>query len=224
MRILVIEDEKKVAGFIRKGLLEHSYAVDLAEDGRSGERLAEKNEYDLIVLDILLPQQDGLLTCRKLRENGVHTPVLMLTSLGGTDDKVQGLDAGADDYLPKPFEFAEFLARVRALLRRQQAKKSPVLNIGNLSLDPAAHTVTREGRPIRLTAKEFAVLEFLMRNQGKVMSRTQITEHVWDVELGGGSNVVDVYIRLLRQKVDRGFATSLIHTVVGVGYVVKETR
>ncbi len=222
MRILVIEDEKKVAGFIRKGLVEHSYAVDVAHDGAAGESLATKNEYDLIVLDVLLPRQDGWETCRKIRERGIQAPILMLTSLRGTEEKVRGLDSGADDYLTKPFALSELLARVRALLRRQQMKKDPVLSVGGLRLDPATYSVTRDSRPIRLTAKEFALLEFLLRNHGRVLTRAQISEHVWEVDFGRESNIIDVYIRLLRRKVDRGFSRALIHTVVGVGYVLKE--
>ncbi len=220
MIILVIEDEKKIASFIKKALAEQSYTVDTAGDGLEGQLLAHSKDYDLIILDVLLPKQDGWITCKKIREDGITAPILMLTALDETDDKVKGLDSGADDYLTKPFQIAELLARVRALLRRQQPEKSIVLKIEGLTLDPSKHSVERNGKPIRLTAKEFALLEYLMRNQGKVMSRMQISEHVWDINFDRESNVVDVYIKMLRKKIDKGFSKPLIHTVVGVGYVV----
>lgn len=222
MRILVIEDEKKVAHFIKKGLEEQAYTVDVAHNGRDGELLANQNEHDLIILDILLPKQSGWETCQHLRENSIDVPILMLTALGETDDKVKGLDAGADDYLTKPFDFAELLARVRALLRRGQKGKSGILKIADLTLNPATHEVERAGTPIRLTAKEFALLEYFMRNKGRVLTRTSISEHVWDIDFDRESNVIDVYVKLLRQKIDRGFENPLIHTVIGVGYVMKE--
>jgi heavy metal response regulator len=222
VRILVIEDEKKLAGFIRKGLVEQSYSVDIAGNGLEGQLLARQNDYDLIVLDIILPMQDGWMTCKKIREDGLTVPILILTALGETDDKVRGLDSGADDYLTKPFKFAEFLARVRALLRRRQEASEPVLKINDLILDPAKHVVLRGGKPVKITAKEFALLEYLMRNQGRVITRTQISEHVWNIGFDRKSNVVDVYIKSLRQKIDRGFSKQLIHTVIGVGYVLKE--
>lgn len=222
MRILVIEDEKKLAGFIRKGLVEQSYCVDVAHDGLRGYVLASQNDYDLIILDIVLPKQDGWTTCRKIRQDGITTPILMLTALGETDDKVKGLDSGADDYLTKPFEFAELLARVRAILRRKYSQQETILRINDLILDPAKHLIERDGKTIKVTAKEFALLEYLMRNHGKVMTRTQISEHVWDIDFDRGSNVIDVYIKSLRQKVDKGFSQRLIHTVIGVGYVLRE--
>jgi heavy metal response regulator len=222
MRILVIEDEKQLAGFIRKGLIEQSYTVDIAGDGLEGQLLAHQNDYDIIILDIILPKQDGWVTCQKIREEGILTPILMLTALGETDDKVRGLDSGADDYLTKPFEFAEFLARVRALLRRRQTVSDPVLKVDGLILDPARHSVQREGEIIKITAKEFALLEYLMRNQGLVLTRTQISEHVWNINFDRKSNVVDVYIKSLRQKIEKGFSKQLIHTVIGVGYVLKD--
>jgi heavy metal response regulator len=222
LRILVIEDEKKLAGFIRKGLAEQSYSVDLASNGLEGHLLAGQNDYDLIILDIVLPGQDGWITCRKIRQDGIDAPILMLTALSETDDKVKGLDSGADDYLVKPFEFAEFLARVRALLRRRQAVSEPVLRVGGLILDPARHIVERDGETFKITAKEFALLEYLMRNKGRVLTRTQISEHIWNINFDRKSNVVDVYIKSLRQKIDKGFSKQLIHTVIGVGYVMKE--
>ncbi len=222
MRILLIEDEKKLSGFIRKGLLEQSYSVDVAYDGLRGSTLASQNDYDLIILDIVLPKQDGWTTCRKIRKEGITTPILMLTALGETDDKVKGLDSGADDYLTKPFEFAELLARVRAILRRKYSQPETILRVNGLVLDPTRHLVERDGKTIKVSAKEFALLEYLMRNQGRVMTRTQISEHVWDIDFDRGSNVIDVYIKSLRQKLDKGFSKRLIHTVIGVGYTIRE--
>ena len=222
MRILVIEDEKKLAGFIRRGLVEQSYSVDVAYDGMRGLVLASQNDYDLLILDIILPEQDGWTTCRKIRKGGITTPILMLTALGETDDKVKGLDSGADDYLTKPFEFAELLARIRAILRRKYSQPETILRVDGLMLDPARHLLERDGKTIKVSPKEFALLEYLMHNQGKVMTRTQISEHVWDIDFDRGSNVIDVYIKSLRQKVDKGFSGRLIHTVVGVGYVLRE--
>jgi two-component system copper resistance phosphate regulon response regulator CusR len=222
MRILVVEDEKKVASFIKKGLQESSYTVDIAAEGLKGQLLASQNEYDLIILDVLLPKQDGWTTCRNIRESGDKTPILMLTAMGHTEDKVKGLNIGADDYLSKPFEFPEFLARVRALMRRSPASTQAVLKTADLLLDPNEHIVKRDGRAINLTAKEFALLEYLMRNRGRVMTRTQISENIWGIDFDRGSNVVDTYIKFLRQKIDKNFTKPLIHTVVGVGYVLRE--
>jgi len=182
MRILVIEDEKKVAHFIKKGLEEQAYAVDVAYNGIDGESLAKQNAYDLIILDILLPKQSGWETCQRLRARNMDVPILMLTALGETEDKVKRLDTGADDYLTKPFDFDELLARVRALLRRGQREKAGILQIADLTLNPAAHQVERAGKAIRLTAKEFALLEYFMRNKGRVLMRTSISEHVWDID------------------------------------------
>jgi two-component system copper resistance phosphate regulon response regulator CusR len=222
MYILVIEDENKVAGFIKKGLEEQSYTVDIARDGLKGHILAVQNEYDIIVLDIMLPGQNGWETCRKIREDGISTPILMLTSLDQTEQKVKGLNLGADDYLSKPFEFAEFLARIRALMRRNKSADSAVLQVADLTLDPAEHTVKRDDKLINLTNREFALLEYLMRNRKRVLTRTQIAEHVWGIDFDRDSNVVDAYIKLLRQKIDKGFSKNLIHTVIGMGYVLKE--
>lgn len=224
MRILVVEDEKKVSEFIKKGLEEQSYIVDTAFDGKTGENLAGYNEYDLIVLDVLLPKQDGWQTCRKIRENGVTTPVIMLTSLGETEDKIKGLDLGADDYLTKPFAFDEFLARIRALVRRKDSGKSSTLELDDLKLELNSRKLNRGGKEIALTQKEFALLEYLMRNKKKVMTRTQISEHVWGIDFDTGSNVVDSYIKLLRKKIDKDFRKPLIHTIVGVGYVMREEK
>jgi DNA-binding response OmpR family regulator len=222
LRILVVEDEKKVASFIKKGLEEQSYAVDVAYDGRRGEDLVCQNEYDVIILDVLLPNQDGVATCRKIRDKKIDTPILMLTAIGDTDAKVRGLDSGADDYMTKPFHFEELLARVRALLRRKSQDKSSFLQIDGLILDPVSRKVEREGKQIRLTAREFALLEYFMRNKGKTLSRVHIAQHVWNVSFDMESNVIDVYVKLLRQKVDKDFKKPLIQTIVGAGYVLKD--
>ncbi|NOY44412.1 heavy metal response regulator transcription factor [Deferrisoma camini] len=222
MRILVVEDEEKVASFIRKGLEEERYAVDVALDGEEGLELAELNPYDLIVLDLMLPGLDGFRFIQRLRAQGVHTPILVLTARDSVGDKVKGLDLGADDYLTKPFAFAELLARIRALLRRGAPQAPPVLQVADLTLDPAARRVTRAGKPIELTAKEFALLEYFMRHAGRVLTRTMILEHVWDQSFDSYTNVVDVYVNYLRKKVDQGFEPRLIHTVRGVGYVLRE--
>ncbi len=222
MRILVVEDEEKVASFIRKGLEEERYAVDVALDGEEGLELAELNPYDLIVLDLMLPGLDGFRFIQRLRAQGVHTPILVLTARDSVGDKVKGLDLGADDYLTKPFAFAELLARIRALLRRGAPQAPPVLQVADLTLDPAARRVSRAGKPIELTAKEFALLEYFMRHAGRVLTRTMILEHVWDQSFDSYTNVVDVYVNYLRKKVDQGFEPRLIHTVRGVGYVLRE--
>jgi two-component system copper resistance phosphate regulon response regulator CusR len=222
LRILVVEDEKKVASFIKKGLEEQSYVVDVSYDGKQGEDLASQNEYDLIILDILLPKQDGVVTCQKIRSKKIDVPILMLTAMGDTDAKVRGLDSGADDYMTKPFHFEELLARVRALLRRKSQDKSAVLQVGGLVLDPVSRNVEREGKQIRLTSREFALLEYLLRNKGKTLSRVHIAQHVWNVSFDMESNVIDVYVKLLRQKVDKDFKKQLIHTIVGVGYVLRD--
>jgi DNA-binding response OmpR family regulator len=222
MRILVVEDEKKVASFIKKGLEEQSYVVETAFDGLEGERLALKNDYDAIILDVLLPKQDGIATCQKIRLKRIDTPVLILTALGETDDKVRGLDSGADDYLTKPFHFEELLARVRALLRRKSQDKSTLLQARDLVLDPVTRKVERAGKQIRLTSREFALLEYLLRNKGQILSRANLAQHVWNVSFDMDSNVIDVYVKLLRQKIDKEFDTPLIHTMVGAGYVLRD--
>ena len=221
MRILVVEDQRKTAQFIRKGLTEQGYAVDVVADGVDAERQARVVEYDLILLDVMLPGQDGLMVCQNLRRMKVRAPILMLTALTATEDKVKGLDSGADDYLGKPFEFAELLARVRALIRRHE-KSNPRLKVADLEIDVSTRKVTRAGQPIELTTKEFALLEYLMQRAGQVVSRTAISEHVWDMHFDSESNVIDVYINFLRKKIDKGHKVPLLHTVVGVGYVVKE--
>ena len=221
MRILVIEDEKKIASFIKRGLKEEGHMVDVAYDGEEGYQLSGENDYDLILLDIMLPKRDGISLCRQLRDDGVTTPVLMLTAKDSVQDKVTGLDSGADDYLTKPFAFEELLARIRALVRKrsQQATK---LQAGDLVLDMISHRVTRTGREILLTMKEYALLEYLMRNAGTVVTRTMITEHVWDIDFDTSTNIIDVYINYLRNKIDSGQQKKLIHTVRGRGYLLKD--
>jgi heavy metal response regulator len=221
MRILVVEDERKVARFIERGLKEERFAVDVASDGEEGLFRAQSNDYDLIVLDVLMPKKDGFQVLRELRASRCRARILMLTARDSVEDRVQGLENGADDYLIKPFAFAEFLARVRALLRRG-ADGSPVsLRAYDLQLDLKSRKVTRAGKPVTLPAKEFAVLEYLLRHPNEVVTRTQLAEHVWDENFDSFSNVIDVTVYHLREKVDRGFQPALIHTVRGVGYVLK---
>jgi heavy metal response regulator len=222
MRILVVEDEKKVARFIQQGLEEEHYAVDVAGDGESGAQMAELQSYDLIILDVMLPGMDGIEVTRRLRASAVPTPILMLTAKTATEDKVAGLDSGADDYLTKPFAFAELLARVRSLLRRGSMEKSAILTIADLELDTVTHKARRGSRLIDLTAKEYALLEYFLRNKDRVLSRTIISEHIWDYNFDTGTNLIDVYISHLRNKIDSGFEKKLIHTVRGVGYVMRE--
>jgi heavy metal response regulator len=221
MRILVIEDEKKVADFISHGLAEEGYAVDVAHDGDQGYFLATTNEYDAVLLDIMLPKMDGFSLCTKLRSEDNHTPILMLTAKDAIKDKVRGLDAGADDYLTKPFAFEELLARIRSLLRKKSLQQKTRFQVDNLVLDTITHTVSRGEREIPLSVKEYALLEYLMRNTGSVVTRTMIAEHVWDINFDTFTNVIDVYISYLRNKIDRGHETKLIHTVRGRGYVLK---
>lgn len=221
MRILVIEDERKIASFIKRGLREEGYTVDTAFDGEEGYRLTGENEYALIILDIMLPKRDGIALCRQLRQDGIEAPVLMLTAKDSVQDKVNGLDSGADDYLTKPFAFEELLARIRALLRKG-AKRAASLQVGDLALDAAAHRVTRSGHEIVLTMKEYALLAYLMRNAGTVVTRTMIAEHVWELDFDTGTNIIDVYINYLRNKIDSGHEKKLIHTVRGRGYMIKD--
>jgi len=221
MRILVIEDEKKVADFIGHGLTEEGYAVDMAHDGDEGYFLASTNEYDAILLDILLPKMDGVTLCAKLRAEENQTPILMLTARDAVKDKVRGLDAGADDYLTKPFAFEELLARIRSLLRKKYQRQKTTFQVDDLVLDTVNHTVTRAGVKITLSVKEYALLEYLMRNAGNVVTRTMIAEHVWDINFDTFTNVIDVYISYLRNKIDRESEKKLIHTVRGRGYVLK---
>ncbi|HZM87870.1 MAG TPA: response regulator transcription factor [Blastocatellia bacterium] len=221
MRILVVEDEVKMASFIKRGLEEEGSAVDISSDGQDGLYRASSGSYDLIVLDITLPLMDGLEVCRKLRENRVSTPILLLTARDSVDMKVRGLDSGADDYLTKPFAFAELLARIRALRRRDRTEVNLRLQIGDLTLDPLTRRVTRASQPITLTSKEFALLECFMRHPDQVLSRTVLSENVWDETFDSFTNVIDVYVNYLRNKIDRNFPTKLIHTVRGSGYVMR---
>ena len=222
MRVLVVEDEVKMASLLKRGLEEEGYAVDIASDGLTAVWMGAEHTYDVIVLDVMLPDMDGFGVCRKLREAGRWSPVLMLTARDGVDDRVAGLDAGADDYLTKPFSFAELLARLRALLRRGEPERPAVLAVDDLVVDPATHRVTRAGEPIQLTRKEFALLEYFVRHPGEVLSRTKLIEHVWDFAFEGDSNVVDVYVRYLRQKIDRPFGKDSLETVRGAGYRLAE--
>jgi heavy metal response regulator len=222
MRILVVEDEKKVARFIRQGLEEEHYTVDVAHDGESGLHMAESESYDLLILDIMLPKKSGLELIKEFRARKGTVPALMLTAKAATEDKVAGLDSGADDYLTKPFAFAELLARVRSLLRRSSKEKSTVLTIADLELDTVTHKAKRGARTIELTAKEYALLEYFLRNRDRVLSRTIIAEHIWDYNFDTGTNIIDVYVNHLRNKIENIGEKRLIHTVRGVGYVVKE--
>lgn len=224
MRILVVEDQIKMANFLKRGLTEVGYAVDIAESGKAAEMLVAENDYDLIILDVMLPDQNGLDTSRHIRQDGYEGPILMLTALATTKDKVHGLDAGADDYLTKPYAFDELLARVRALMRRKNPQSgSSILKYSDIELDLIHRIVKREGKSINLTAKEFSLLEYFMRNPERPLGRVSIAEHVWDIHFDSESNVIDVYINLLRKKIDSPFSKKLIHTVVGVGYVLKDS-
>lgn len=221
MRILIVEDEKKIADFVKRGLKEEGYAVDAAYDGENGLFLAKTNNYDLILLDLMLPKLDGITICKKLREAKIASPIIMLTAKDAVREKVIGLDAGADDYLTKPFAFEELLARIRAILRKKGVKEATKLEAGDLSLDLHTHKVTRSGKEIELTAKEYALLEYLMRNSGAIVTRTMISEHVWDIDFDTFTNVIDVYINYLRNKIDTGHSKKLIQTVRGRGYILK---
>ena len=221
MRILVVEDEKKVAGFVKRGLEQEGYAVDLAEDGVDGQHMAETNDYDVVILDIMLPKKNGLDVLKELKEREIAAPILLLTARDSVDDRVKGLDIGADDYLTKPFAFEELVARLRALMRRG-AQGAVALSFSDLSLDPGTRKATRGGTEVSLTLKEYALLEYLLRNPKRVLSRALIAEHVWDQSFDSETNVVDVYINHLRNKVDSDPSKKLIHTVRGVGYVLKD--
>lgn len=222
MHILVVEDEQRLAFLLRRVLLEERHTVDLAYDGQSGLDLALSDTYDVVILDVMLPGIDGLEVCRQMRAERIMSPVLMLTARGSIEDRVTGLNVGADDYLTKPFAMEELLARINALLRRrdQRFDENPRLNVGDLSLDLVRHEVSRNGRIIELTAKEFALLEYLMRHPGRALTRTQIVDAVWRYDMEALSNVVDIYIHYLRDKIDQGFPHPLIKTVRGVGYKI----
>ncbi len=218
MRVLIVEDNPKMASAIQRGLCENGFAADVSHSGFEGEDLGAAGNYDVIILDLMLPDRDGVEVCRNLRRRCVATPVIMLTALSSTDDKVSGLDAGADDYITKPFEFEELLARVRAILRRGEASEGRLLQCEDLELDLYTRAATRKGEKIDLSNKEFALLEYLMRNPNRVLSRTQIGEKVWDMNFEPSSNVIDVYISALRKKLDRDHDLPLIHTIKGAGY------
>jgi two-component system OmpR family response regulator len=222
VRILVVEDEVKMASLLRRGLIEEGYSVDVARTGDDAIWMAAAAAYDAIVLDLMLPGVDGVEVCRRVRENGVWAPVLMLTARDAVGDRVAGLDAGADDYLPKPFSFAELLARLRALVRRGGGERPVVLEVGDLRLDPATHQVWRGPTEVKLSPKEFSLLETFMRRPGQALSRLQLLEHAWDYAFENRSNVVDVYVRYLRDKIDRPFDRDSIETVRGVGYRLRK--
>jgi len=221
MRILVIEDEKHIADFVKQGLKEEGYSVDVAYDGEKGYFLAGTEEYDAVVLDLMIPKIDGVTLCKKLRQDKISTPILMLTAKDSVNDKVTGLDSGAEDYLTKPFAFKEFLARIRVLLRKNKSSILTKLQVADLVMDILTHKVTRDGKEIILTTKEFSLLEYLMRNAGQVVTRTTISEHVWDINFDTTTNVIDVHMAALRRKIDRTHKKKLIHTVRGRGYTLK---
>ncbi len=222
MTILVVEDEIKITRFIKKGLEMEHYTVDTAYDGKEGLDKAEVNNYDLIILDIMLPKMSGIEACKKIREKKIDTPIIMLTARDTVEDRVNGLDAGADDYLIKPFAFDELVARIRALLRREKTVKSTKLKIGDLILNPATHEVHRGNKEINLSSKEYRLLDYMMRRPGHVCTRTMIGEHIWGYNFTEDSNVIDVYISYLRRKIDKGFKSKLIHTVRDVGYKIQD--
>jgi two-component system, OmpR family, copper resistance phosphate regulon response regulator CusR len=220
VRILLVEDEPRVAAFVAKGLREQAYAIDIARDGEQALYLAAVNTYDLLILDVMLPLKDGYSVCRELRRAGTRTPILMLTARDAVDDRVAGLDCGADDYLTKPFDFKELLARLRALSRRSAEVRPAVIRVADLILNTANHAVSRAGKRVSLTAKEYSFLEFLVLNENRIVNREQIAQHVWDENFDPFSNVIDVYVRRLRTKIDAGFDKPLIHTRRGEGYML----
>jgi two-component system, OmpR family, copper resistance phosphate regulon response regulator CusR len=226
MKILIIEDEPKVASFIKKGLEEYFFEAVIAYDGNTGKRMALANTWDIIIIDINLPFMNGFEVCKAIREKDANTPVLMLTALGTTEDKLSGFDSGADDYLVKPFEFKELLARIKALVKRashpSQYTTDTILSVADLEMNLDEKKVKRNTKKIELTAKEFALLEFLIRNKNKIVSRATIAEKVWDITFDTGTNVIDVYVNFLRKKIDKEFEQKLIHTHIGMGYILKE--
>ena len=224
MKVLLAEDDQRIANFIIKGLRENAYAVDAAADGEDALYQAAINTYDVIILDVMMPVKDGFAVCRELRESGVKTPVLMLTARDAIDDKISGLDYGADDYLTKPFEFGELLARLRALLRRSAEIRPPKIVVDDLEIDTTAQTVRRGGREISLTTKEYTLLEYLAREKGKVVGRAEIAEHVWDENFDVFSNLIEVYVNRLRSKMDEGYNVQLIHTRRGAGYILEDGK
>jgi DNA-binding response OmpR family regulator len=221
MRILIIEDERHLAKILKKGLEENGFIVDMCHDGEEGLYMAETYPFDAILLDILLPKMDGLTILNRLRAKNIGVSVLMLTAKGELEDRVKGLNTGADDYIVKPFDFQELLARLNAVIRRSSNKASPVISIDDLTINMDLKTVTRSGKDIRLSTKEYSLLEYLVLNSGRVISRTELTEHMYDTEFDLDSNIIDVYINYLRNKIDKGFGRNLVHTVRGAGYVLK---
>ena len=223
-KILVVEDEPKVASFVRRGLEENEFSCEIASDGLMGKRMFDSGDYDLIILDLNLPYKNGIELCKEIRSNDQKIPILMLTALGTTEDKLSGFDSGADDYLVKPFEFRELLARIRALLKRTSIAETGgnVLSLLDLNVNLNTYEVTRSGKKIDLTQKEFALLVYLLRNKGKVVSRMDIAENVWDINFDTGTNIIDVYVNFLRKKMDKDFSQKLIHTQTGVGYILKD--
>jgi two-component system copper resistance phosphate regulon response regulator CusR len=224
MRLLLIEDEEKVAHFVQRGLAAERFAIDVARDGVAGLELAQSYDYDLVILDLLLPALDGTEVLRKIRRSDSRVPILILTARDAVQDKVTHFEAGADDYLTKPFAFAELLVRIKALLRRGATRQETILRVGDVELDRLSQQVRRGGKRIELTSKEYSLLEYLMANAGRVLSRTMIIEHVWDQSFDGATNIVDVYVRHLRDKVDEGRNENLIRTVRGVGYVISDEK
>lgn len=222
MRVLIVEDEQRLSNTVKKGLVEDGYAVDQAFDGEEGQYLAESESYDVIVLDLMLPKIDGIQVCKNLRSKSIKTPIIMLTARSRLEEKVEGLDAGADDYLTKPFAFEELRSRLQAIIRRSHNQADSVLQIADLKVDPLKHEVVRSEKKIKLTPKEFAILDYLLRHKDELVSRTQIIEHVWDYNYDNMSNIVDVFITTLRKKIDGGFSLKLIHTIHGVGYKISE--
>lgn len=222
MRVLAIEDDRRISSVIKKGLTEDRFAIDTAFDGDEGQYLAESESYDLIILDIMLPKVDGLTICKELRAKNIKTPILMLTAKTSLEDRVTGLDSGADDYLAKPFAYIELRSRAHALIRRNKQNPLPVLKIADMEIDSLKHKATRAGKPIALTPKEFAILELLLRHKDEVVTRTMVTEHVWDYNFDSMSNIIDVFVAALRRKVDKGAKIPLIHTVHGVGYKISD--
>jgi heavy metal response regulator len=222
MRILLVEDEEKIASFIARGLKENKFSVDIAKDGEEGLYLADINTYDLIILDLMLPKLDGIQICKQIREKNDNIPVLILTAKSQVHDRITGLNSGADDYLAKPFAFAELLARARALLRRQRKEKKDILKLNDLELNLLSHEVCRAGKRIELTSKEYALLEYFMIHSGEVVTRTMLSEHAWNEAFHSMSNVIDVHIRYLRKKIDNNSKKKLIHTIRGTGYILKE--
>lgn len=223
MRVLVIEDESQIASFIKRGLKEEKFVVDIASNGEDGLHLAKENPYDVVLLDVMLPDMDGFTICKELRSKKVVTPIIMLTARNAVHDRITGLNGGADDYLSKPFAFAELLARIRALLRRQRTEKNDVLKVDDLELNMMTHEVRRGKKPIILNNKEYTLLQYLMLHANQVVSRTMISEHVWNEEFNNFTNVIDVYIKYLRNKIDKGPGKKLIHTIRGAGYILKSS-